>query len=312
MRPFGVTLAVSLALVATAQAATLTIVSDKPTYAVGDTITLSVRGDSQGGTAFGIFGRLLYSPALAQTVTSSQQPLTAAGVDWIQGLLLTGDGFADVFNQITPVPGPEPAAADNLLIAQVALTAEARGIVNVVWSETDGFALDFFGLTTAPGTSFFIVGCATDADCNDDDACTQDTCTNAVCANTPIDGCAFADSDGDGTSDSKEMMQGTDPNDPASNGATYVGRVVADEIPVRAFRSRGGRTALLARLADVEARIAYGDRATPITKLLLIRRKLDGCEMSPSKADRNDWIKTCAAQDEVRQLIDGLIADLRS
>jgi opacity protein-like surface antigen len=56
------TLFVVVALVAfatAASAASLSVVSDKTTYNVGETITLTVTGDDTGGsTSYGIFGRL--------------------------------------------------------------------------------------------------------------------------------------------------------------------------------------------------------------------------------------------------------------
>ena len=121
------------------------------------------------------------------------------------------------------------------------------------------------------------------------------------------------DTDDDGTDDGTEVDNGTDPTDPGSNGATHVRTVVAEETPASSFRSGGNRNALLGQLAEVEAMIAAGDTAGAIDKLRQIRRKLDGCGKVPMLLipDNDDWIKTCDAQLEVRELIDALIADLQ-
>ena len=131
-----------------ADATTLTVVSDKPSYVVGETITLTVTGDSQGGAAVSIFGRLTYQAAVTSTVTSSQTQHTTSGNPWILGSLAVGDGFAEVFNQITSDPNFDPTTVQQLQIATATLTADTPGIVSVFWA-SGTFDLDFFGLTSA-------------------------------------------------------------------------------------------------------------------------------------------------------------------
>ena len=120
-----------------------------------------------------------------------------------------------------------------------------------------------------------------------------------------------ADTDDDGTEDGAEVANGTDPTNPASNGATYVRRVVEEEIPRNAFRTGGNRNALLQQLGEVEELIAVGDREGAIAKLRSLRRRVDGCSGLLPIAGNDDWIKDCGAQAEVRELIDDLIADLQ-
>jgi len=159
------TLFVVAALVAfatAASAATITVVSNKLTYSPGETVILTVTGNSQGGKDSEAGGRIEYSAALTTTVTASQEALTRAGgtLFALTGVLNTGDGFADVFQQIID-GGGTPRTVDNLLLATAQLVADVAGTVSVAWSTSPGFELDFFGLTSAtnPGTiaSFTII-----------------------------------------------------------------------------------------------------------------------------------------------------------
>jgi hypothetical protein len=129
-----------------AGSATLTVVPNKTSYSIGETITLTITGDSQGAEDKLIFGRLLYEAALTSTVSSSQITLTSDGVPWNTGPLSVGDGFATVFNQLVI---PLSAPVDQLLIATATLIAEAPGTVHVSWESTFGVELDFFGLNNS-------------------------------------------------------------------------------------------------------------------------------------------------------------------
>lgn len=144
-----------------ASAVTLTVVSDKLTYAPGENILLTVTGDSQGAKDDAIYGQLVYSAALTTTVTSSQSQLTRGGgaIFALTGNLARGDGFAEVFDQIID-SGGTPRSVDNLQVSTATLIADAAGVVNVDWASGPGINLDFFGLTNgpgAPGTTFTIV-----------------------------------------------------------------------------------------------------------------------------------------------------------
>jgi hypothetical protein len=146
-----------------ANAASLSTVSDKTTYNVGETITLTVTADDQGATTYGIFGSLLYNGALVSNGTRSQTRLVGPLGNWILGVLNQADSggptgtYSWAFNQIA---GFYAQTATNLpgTLSIVTLIAQAVGTVNVSWDSTGGpNTLAFFGLTNAPGTSFTIV-----------------------------------------------------------------------------------------------------------------------------------------------------------
>jgi hypothetical protein len=149
--------------ISTANAATLSVSSDKLTYLVGETITLTVIGDDGDATAHGVQGRLDYSGALVDNGTRTQITLSGSFGNWITGTLPGSDNgiaaWSLAFNQITPTLDQQDTAL-NLpgALSTVTLIAAAVGVVNVNWHTVqDGFQLDFFGVTNAPGTSFTIV-----------------------------------------------------------------------------------------------------------------------------------------------------------
>jgi MYXO-CTERM domain-containing protein len=151
------------AIAAKADAASLAVSADKLTYNVGETITLTVVGDDQGYfVKGGIFGQLDYSGALVDNGSRSQLQLVGEYGNWIKGTLAQADNGTSAhsyaFNQIVGYYAQSAInlPADNPL-STVTLIAEAVGFVNVNWNTTGFTALDFFGLTNAPGTSFTIV-----------------------------------------------------------------------------------------------------------------------------------------------------------
>ncbi len=142
-------IAVVLGFATAASAATLTVVSDKAEYLVGETITLTVSGDPTGVTTYGILGELTYAAGLTNFASQTQRTDAQYGAGWFGGALTNGDGAAVAFNA-----GAFPASTTSAgTFSTITLLAEAVGIVNVGWASN----LDFFGLTTAPGTSFSIV-----------------------------------------------------------------------------------------------------------------------------------------------------------
>lgn len=159
---FIVVALVAFAFATTAGAATLSVVSNKTTYNVGEAITLSVSGDGQGASSYAAFGRLLYSGS--GSVVSNTQTQKALSSAWTTGGLSNGVGFSDSFNQIGPLNGFGGASATNLPaknpFSTITLTASLVGTVNVAWNTVagSGSELLFFGLSNAPGTSFTIVG----------------------------------------------------------------------------------------------------------------------------------------------------------
>ena len=147
---------------ASANAASLSINSDKLTYFVGETITLTITGDDAGVSSYAIFGRLEYSGALVDNGTRSQIALVGPNNTWVKGLLFAGDNgtaaFSYAFNQIS---FPYAQTATNLpaTFATVTLIAKAVGFLDVNWHTAlgQGQELYFFGLTDAPGTSLTIL-----------------------------------------------------------------------------------------------------------------------------------------------------------
>ena len=151
-----------LSIAQAAGAASLSVVPDKITYNVGETITLVVTGDDAGATAYGVFGRLEYSAPLVKNATSSQKTLKGAYGSWISGTLPFSDGpsaYTTAFNQIAPPFNQDTAQNLPGTLATITLIANAAGVVNASWNTnaSSGFQLDFFGLTSAPGTSFTIL-----------------------------------------------------------------------------------------------------------------------------------------------------------
>jgi hypothetical protein len=154
------------------------------------------------------------------------------------------------------------------------------------------------------------------------------------------------DDDEDGISDEDEIAAGSDPLNPAStpevcDGVDNDGNDGVDENgicgapdtdgdgipddqdvegieeavaaqPDSSFKSRGHRNSIRNALEDAEASIAAGDIAGAIRKLQNLRRKVDGCGalVGLEIADNDDWITDCAAQHEIRELIDQLIDNL--
>ena len=155
---------IALALVAFAtgaNAATLSVFADKPIYFLGETVTLTVIGDDEGATSYGVLGILHYDGARVDNGTRTQTTLIGQNGPWVTGTLPAQDNgvtaSSTAFNQIVGLSGGtfEPDTALNLpgTLAIVTLTAQVIGVVPVSW----GSDLDFFGLVTAPGTSFTIV-----------------------------------------------------------------------------------------------------------------------------------------------------------
>jgi PEP-CTERM motif. len=157
-------IAVLLSIANLASAATLTLYSNKLTYHVGETITLTVLGNPQGATSYAAFGVLRYNGALVDNGTRTQPTLSGPSGPWVKNPLNNvdtnandGGSFSYAFAQITL----NAQTATNIPatpLSTVTLIAKALGIVTVDWDTAGGpTQLDFFGLTNAPGTSFYII-----------------------------------------------------------------------------------------------------------------------------------------------------------
>ena len=142
-----------------ANAATLSVSSDAASYGLGDTITLTVTGDSQGGVSTAAFARVLFGGAGSVSwVSATQSTVTGGGgfVTWSQGALSGDATGSNTLNQIGTLTGVN---ATDLFIGTVVLTAAGAGTVDVTFEGLTGgpTALDFFGLSAGTGSSFTIV-----------------------------------------------------------------------------------------------------------------------------------------------------------
>jgi hypothetical protein len=122
------------------------------------------------------------------------------------------------------------------------------------------------------------------------------------------------DSDDDGLNDGLEVSLGLDPLDPDSDDdgipdgsdSEFLQSAVALLDP-SAFKGNGHQTAILAQLDNVEKRVLQGKVDQALNELAHLRSKMDGCG---TEADNTDWIIDCAAQVQIRALLDLLVANL--
>jgi hypothetical protein len=162
---------------------------------------------------------------------------------------------------------------------------------------TDGEEVNEYGTDPLDGDS-------------DDDGLTDGEEVNEY-GTDPLD----SDTDDDGLPDGVEVSTDLDPLNPDSdNDGIPDGQDVEflqnsiEALPDEVFRSSsppGTRIALLNRLNDIEVLIAKGALKKALREIDDLRRALDGCGI---EADRNDWIRECTAQIQVRDFLD-LLAD---
>jgi hypothetical protein len=159
---FTATLAMVLGMSLTAQAATLTMTTDKSVYTISEIITITVIGtpivvnpkdkdDAIGGFIYDLAG--VTSQILGGKTQSAFTYNTVYGTQpWLQSPLNIVPNLS--FNQLSPVGSK---AASSNLTAIMTFHASTSGIATFEWL-TSGFdALDFFGVTAALGTSVTIV-----------------------------------------------------------------------------------------------------------------------------------------------------------
>ena len=147
-----------------ARGASLTLTSDQATYAVGETVVLTVTGFSEGAEAFGLFARVDYNPLLLEWQSGSQIVHTTRNgmMSWIGGgsvMANAGDGRAFLLDQLAPTVPSAPSSTDPTpTIGTATLIAEALGIVSVTFfvQPLNTLTLNYFGLTVAPGITFLI------------------------------------------------------------------------------------------------------------------------------------------------------------
>jgi len=118
----------------------------------------SVQGNGGAASAYGITGRFAYTGTGGVTFGTTTQKKANTG--WTTATPVAG---LDAFNQIGFLNGVGGQSQTNVAslppnnLSVVTLIAGAAGVVNVDWdTTTTGFQLDFFGLTSAPGTTFTI------------------------------------------------------------------------------------------------------------------------------------------------------------
>jgi hypothetical protein len=143
-------MAVVLGFATAASAATLSVVSNAASYNVGDTITLSVSGDAQGATSYGIIGRLLFDGSKVTAVSYTEN---SVGTNFLtSGQQTLGAGFVEPFNQINLAGGTATALPAGNPFAVITMTATAPGTVSFDWSNS----LDFFGILGAQSANLTI------------------------------------------------------------------------------------------------------------------------------------------------------------
>lgn len=146
----------------------------------------------------------------------------------------------------------------------------------------------------------------------------SDGLTDAQEVNTYHTDCAKADTDGDGLNDGLEVTAGTNPLNPDTDGdgipdgkdVEWLQNIIS-ALPGSDFKSTGpgSKTAILSNLDAIEGLVAQGNISQAIKKLQDLRSRMDGCGAMP---DSGDWIVDCAAQLQIRPLIDLYISNLSS
>ena len=153
---FTATLAYVLGMSLSAQAATVTVTSDKFTYSFGESISLTIIGDTQGDVDQFIFGRLIFDKTRMTAVTGSNTQTklrTTGGQKWAAGPLNIFKNTIDAFNQIKPdATSPIPADSTKKLTSVMVFTARSNpGAAFFSW-QTAANAFNFFGATPSAPT----------------------------------------------------------------------------------------------------------------------------------------------------------------
>lgn len=159
-----VALALGVSLAAgVASAATLSIVPDKTTYAVGEAVIVQLVGDSQGASEVGIFGKLRFDPAIlsGESAFALVPTADAGAIVWREGFRGCGSDFCVAMNSLAPTYPPLPVDQTGTQVwATATLRAEAPGTVSLSLEEApqSGYQLRFFGLTSAAPVAIQVVG----------------------------------------------------------------------------------------------------------------------------------------------------------
>lgn len=155
LRPLALTLLV-LALSSTSHAASVTLSTDSSTYAVSDTITVTLTGDTTGAFAVSaVFAEVLFSDP--SRVTGTQGPTS-------QTQIVSALGFVSWFIETRPCTTTDcvilfqtnigAQVPDNeIVVGTLELHATAAGPVTFSIAET----IDFFGAATPGSVTITIV-----------------------------------------------------------------------------------------------------------------------------------------------------------
>lgn len=145
MKRFLTATMIAVGFAAVANAATLTISSDKTSYNVGEAIVLTITGDSGGASAAGVFGALALTGSGSATYASGSQSQIASFGGALPWTTSAVGAQNTVFNQLVGVT-PQLGAWTSPL-ATATFTAASVGTVAIGW-DNDGTpgALNFFGI----------------------------------------------------------------------------------------------------------------------------------------------------------------------
>jgi hypothetical protein len=131
------------------------------------------------------------------------------------------------------------------------------------------------------------------------------------CSDAPTDPALNADDNGDlsalPTSLPADVIQEIQA---ATAGDISAVRAAITALPRSVVHSEGNRTAMLARLDNIDREIGRGNIAQAMHHLQNLRKWVDGCEDENDKPHGNDKLKDCEAQMSIRAHIDAVIDTL--
>jgi hypothetical protein len=166
-----ITVAALVGLASVANAATITLSTDKNSYNFGETITLTVTATNGSETDAGITGVVLFTTALinptAGGATQTQLVSLGGAVSWTLGALAAfctdASGSCRMFSQVSPVGAASVSSplSPFTLSTKTFIAGSTEGTVNFNWLVSPqtpaAQRLDYFGVTNAAGKSVVIV-----------------------------------------------------------------------------------------------------------------------------------------------------------
>jgi probable HAF family extracellular repeat protein len=115
------------------------------------------------------------------------------------------------------------------------------------------------------------------------------------------------DPDDDGLTTDEELLTGTDPTKPDSDGDGLIDGLDAswlldylDGVPLSQFDRRFHKAAMKLTVFAAAVAVNFGDADTALAITSTLHRRIDGCGSTP---DRNDWMTGCASQVAFRELL---------